>query len=81
MFWLGMLRNACVQSGLRTLKLTVSREWADWTKWLFTCRYKLIQTKRWLKVFGVGIVKKGCGQCGDRTLKLTVSEEWTDGID
>ena len=68
-FWFGMVKNYCGQSGLWTLKLTVSEEWTDGTNWFFACWHKFMQINRWLKIFEVGIVKIGCGQSGDRTLK------------
>ena len=69
MFWLGMVENGCCQSGLRTLKLTKSEERTDGINWFFAYWYKILQIKRWLKVFGVGMVKYRFGQCGDETLK------------
>ena len=34
-FWVGMVKNGCVQSGQRTLKLTGFQEWIDGMKWFF----------------------------------------------
>ena len=34
-FWLGIVKNGCQQSGLWTLKLTVSQGWADGIYWFF----------------------------------------------
>ena len=41
----------------------------------FGCKYKFMQNKRWLNIFGVGMVKNGCAKPGDGTLKWTVSEQ------
>ena len=79
-FWLGIVKNGCGQSGLWTLNLTVSPEWTDEINWFFECWHKLTQTKRWLKNFGVSLVKNRCGQYGLWTLKLILSPEWADGI-
>ena len=81
-FWLGMFKNGCGQSGLWNLKLIVSEEWTHGINNFFACWfwYKFIQIKSCLKIFRVGMVKNGCGQSGDGTVKLTVSKEWTDGI-
>ena len=66
------------QSGLWTLKLTVSQEWTNGINWYFACWYYFMQIK--LKVLRVGMVNNGCGQSCDRTLKLIVSEEWAGRI-
>ena len=58
--WLDMVKYWCVQSGLRTLKVTVSQEWTDGINWFFISCYTFMQIKRWLKTFWVGIVKNGC---------------------
>ena len=79
-FGLGMVKNWCDQSGLWTLKLTLSQDWNDGINWFFTCWYNFTQIKRWLKIFVLSIGKNGCGQSGDGTPKLTVSEEWIDGV-
>ena len=71
-FWLSIVKNGYGQSGLWTLKLTISQGWTDW--------YKFMQVKKWLKILGVGMVKNGYGQSCDVTLKLIVSGEWTDRI-
>ena len=77
--WLDMVNYGCGQSGFRTLKLSLSQEWADGINWVFACWHKVIQIKRWSKIFGVSMVKNGWGQSGDTTLNLTVSEKWADG--
>ena len=79
-FWWGMVKNECGQSGLLTLKLTVSQERTDGTNWFFTYWYSFTQIKRWLKNVGVSMVKNECGQSDDGTQKMTVSEKWTGGI-
>ena len=75
-----MVKNGCDQSGLWTLKLTVSQEWNGGINRFFAGWHKFAQIKIWLQIFGVSMVNNGCGHSGDETLKLTVSEEWTDGI-
>ena len=48
-FWLGMVKNGCGQSGHWTLKLTVSEEWTG-INWFFACWYKSMQIliENWL---------------------------------
>ena len=65
-------KNGYGQSGLWTLKFTVSQEWTDGINWFFACWYKFMQIKRWLKILEVSLIKNGCGQSYERTLKLTV---------
>ena len=48
--------------------------------WFFTCWYRLMEIKSWLKYIDVGLVKNGCGHSGLRTLKLTVSQKGINGI-
>ena len=36
-FWMGMVKSGCCQSGHRNLKLTVSQNWADGINWFFAC--------------------------------------------
>ena len=79
-FWLGMVKNRCGQSGLWTLKLILSQKGADGINWFFAWWHKFTQIKSSLKIFGVCMVKNECGQSSDRSLKFTLSEEWTDGI-
>ena len=45
MFWVGMVKNGCGQSGHRTLKLTVSQEWIDGLNWFFACWCKFKKLK------------------------------------
>ena len=75
-----MVKNGCGQSGLWTLKLTLSPEWTDAVNWFFACCHKFTQIKRSPKIFGVSMVKNVCGESDGNTLKLTVYEEWTNGI-
>ena len=42
-FWLGMVKIWFGQSGLWTLKLTVSQKWTDVINWFFACWYKFTQ--------------------------------------
>ena len=73
-FWWGIFKNECSQSGLWTLKLTVSEEWTDGINWLFACWYVITKVKSWSKFFWMGMVKNGCG------LSRHVTQKWTDGI-
>ena len=57
------------QSGLWTLKLTVSQEWTDGINWFFACSDIFTKIKSWSKICWVGIVKNGCGQSGHKTQK------------
>ena len=79
-FWSGMVKNGYGQSGLWTLKLTVSQEWNDGNNWFFVCCYKFMQIKKVTKKVRVWHGQIGCGLSCDRTLKLTLIIEWTDGI-
>ena len=75
-----MIKNGCGQSVDRTLKLSVSEEWADKMNWFFACWYRFTKLKVDQKFFGGGMAKNGCSQTGHGTLELTVSQKWTDGI-
>ena len=44
MFWVGMVKNWCRQSGHETLKLTLSQKWPDRINWFF-CMLVQIQKK------------------------------------
>ena len=37
LFWLVVVKNACGQSGLSTVKLTVCQTWTDGISWFFGC--------------------------------------------
>ena len=69
--WWNRLILACWygQSGLWTLKWTLSQELTGGINLFFACWCNFMQIK--LKVLGVGMVKNGCGQSYDGTLKLT----------
>ena len=70
-FWWAIVKNECGQSGLWTLKLTVSQERTDGTNWFFACWYNF--TQRWVWSWSnMSMIKNGCGQSGDGTLKLTI---------
>ena len=75
-----MVNNGCGQSGLWTLKLTVSEEWTDWITVFLHVNIEITKVKSWSKIFWLGIVKNECGQSGHGTLKLTVSQKLSDGI-
>ena len=59
-----MVKNECGQSGIWTLKFTVSQERNDGTSRFFACWYNFTQ----IKIFEMSLVKNGCGQSGDGTL-------------
>ena len=71
-------QNVLSQSDCRIFKSTISPKQIDEITLFFTCWYKFIKIKSWLKIFSM--VKNGCGQYGLWTLKLTVTQEWIDGI-
>ena len=81
-FWgVGMVKNGCGQSGVRTLKLNVYEEWTDErTTDVLHVDTDSQKFKRWSKNVWVGMVKNGCGCAGHGTLKLTVPQKWTNGI-
>ena len=58
-FWSHMVKDGCHQSGLWTLKLTISWKWTDVVNWFFACWYKFMQIKRWLKILGGACSKMG----------------------
>ena len=70
-----MVKNGFGQSGFWTLKLTVSQEWNDEINYFFAYRYKFMQIKRQLKIFGVDIVKNGCDQSVKGSLKFNLKNE------
>ena len=71
-FAVSMVKNGCDQSVDRTLKLTVSQEWADGINLFFAYWCMITKIKSWWKIFGVGMVKIGCDLSGLGTQK------WTD---
>ena len=46
----------------------------------FSCLYRLMKIKSWLKHIGMGMLKNGCGHSGLRTLKLFLSQKGLNGI-
>ena len=62
-----MVKNECGQSGLWTLKLTLSQESTDETNWFFAGWYNFTQIKWWSKFLVASMVKNECDQSGDWT--------------
>ena len=60
-YWMGMVKNGCGQSGHGTLKLTVSQNWTDEITWFFACYYKCRKAESWFNHFWVCLVKDGSG--------------------
>ena len=59
-FWVGMVRNGCGQSGHRTLKSAVSQEWNDGMNWFLAYWCKFKKAKSYSNDFWVDLVKNGC---------------------
>ena len=62
----GVVKNACGQSGDGTLKLTLSEEWTNGINWFFACWCRFITVKSWSKFYWVGMVKNGCSNYMNR---------------
>ena len=75
-----MGQNALCQSDCKSCKSTISLEQNDEKTWFFTCWYKFMEIKSWLRNFRLGMVKNGCGHYGLRTLKLALSQEGINRI-
>ena len=59
-YWVGMVKNVCGQSGCETIKLTVSQDGTDRVNWFFACWYKFRKAKSWFNHFWVCLVKICC---------------------
>ena len=68
-----MARDGCGQPGHRTLKLTVSEEWADRMNWFFCALVQIQRAKSNFNDFSVDVVKIWRGHLVHDTLK---SAEW-----
>ena len=64
-----MGQNPCGQSDCRIFKSTLSPQESDQKAWLFSCRHRIMEIKKWSKNIGVGVVKNGCVHSGLRALK------------
>ena len=53
-FWLGMVKNECGQSGLWILKLTVSQEWAVGINWFFCMLVQILANSKVIENFWGG---------------------------
>ena len=67
-------------SDCKIFKSAISQEQNDEIVWFFSCQYKFMQMKGWLKFFLVCMVRNGCGHFGHRTLSLTLFQEGVDGM-
>ena len=57
-FWVGMVKNGCGQSGHGNLKLTVPQKWTNGINWFFSSWYKFRRAKSWFNDFGGGCSQK-----------------------
>ena len=57
-FLVGMVKNACRQSGYKTRKLNVSQEWILGINWFFAWCYKFRKAKSCFDDFWVGVAFK-----------------------
>ena len=73
MFWVGVVKNGCGESGYRTLKLTVSQECTDRVTKFFKCWYKFRKAKSCFNDFWVGMVKNGHDLLVQETIKSALS--------
>ena len=64
LFWVGMVKNECCQSGHRAQK------WIDWIKSFFSCWYEFRKAKSWFNYFWVGVVKNDHGFLVHETLRI-----------
>ena len=71
-----MDQNAFGQSDYKIFKSTISLEKNDETAWFFTCWYRFMEIRIWLKNIGVGMVKNGCSHSVLKTLKMSRKNEW-----
>ena len=69
-FWVGMVKNGCGQSGHGNLKLTVPQKWTNGINWFFSSWYKFRRAKSWFNDFGVDAVKNGHGLLILETLRM-----------
>ena len=71
----GIVKNGCDHSVLRTLKLAVCQGEMDVINWFLVCCYKFRKAKSYFNNFWVVVVKNGRGLLGLITLKCAVSQE------
>ena len=64
-----MVKNRCVHSGHRTLKLVVSQEEISRMHWFSVCWYKFRKVKSYFNNFWVVMVKNGRDLLGQETLE------------
>ena len=57
----GMVKNGCGHSILRTLKLAVCQGEMNWINWFLVCSYKFEKAKSYCNNCGVVVVKNRCG--------------------
>ena len=68
----GMVKNGCGHSVLRTLKLAVCQGKMNEINWFLVCWYKFMKAKSYFNKFFVVVVKNGCGLLIRGTLKSAV---------
>ena len=76
LFWLVIVKSGYGQSGVWTIKITISREWNNGINWFYACWCKFVVIKRWLEMLGVGMVKNECGQSGQGTIDCISKNTW-----
>ena len=67
-----IIKNGCVNSVLRTLKLALCQGKMNEINWFLLCWYKFIGTKSYFNSFLVVVVKNRCDLLGHGTLKSAV---------
>ena len=72
-YW-DMGQNTLSQSNYRIFKSIISLEKNDEKAWVFTCWYRFMESRSWMKYIGVDVGKNGCGHNVLRTLKLAVCQ-------
>ena len=73
-------QKALDQSAGRIFKSTISLEQNDDIARFFTCQYKFMKIKCWLKNFWVGMVKNRCDHFGQGIQRSSVSQKQTDRV-
>ena len=69
---MGIVKNGCGHSGLRTLKLALCQEGINGVSWFVVCWQKFRKCK------SSEMVRNGRGLLGLETPKSAVSQEWID---
>ena len=72
----GVVKNGCGHSSLRTLKLPVSQKWSNGINWFLVCLQKFRKAKNYFNNFWMLVIKNGHGLVDLEFLKYAVSQEW-----